>query len=59
MMVSGILSPELQRLNYGVGFEAQAQVQLSKEFWVHTFEIQVPEDISMIKLSGCTRDVQI
>ena len=57
-MVSGILSPELQRLNYGVVFEAQAQVQLSKEIWIHTFEIQLPEDISMIKLSGCNRDVE-
>ena len=57
-MVSGMLSPELQRLNYGVVFDAQTQVQLSKEIWVHTFEIQLPEDISMIKLSGCCRDVE-
>lgn len=44
-------------MNYGVVFEPPAKLQLSQENWIHTFEIQLPEDISMIQLSGCTRDV--
>ena len=56
-LVSGSLSPELQRMNYGVVFELEAQLQLSRENWIHTFEVQLPEDINMIRLSGCTRDI--
>ena len=55
--VSGSLSPDPHRMNYGIVFEPEAQLQLSKENWIHTFEVQLPEDISMIQLSGCTRDI--
>ena len=44
-------------MNYGIVFEPEAQLQLSKENWIHTFEVQLPEYISMIQLSGCTRGV--
>lgn len=44
-------------MNYGVVFEPEAQLQLSKEEWIHTFEIQLPESIRIYQLSGCTRDV--
>ena len=54
--VSGSQSPELQRLNYGVVFEPQTQIYLSKEIWTHTFEVQLPEELQMISLSGCSRD---
>lgn len=53
---SGSLSPELQRMNYGVVFEPEAHLQLSKENCVHTFEVHLPESLNMINLSGCTRD---
>ena len=56
--MSSTLSPELQRLNYGVLFEAQSQIQMSKETWIHTFEVQLPEQLNMIKLSGCNRDIK-
>ena len=54
--VSGSLSPELQRLNYGVVFEPGAQIHLSRENWIHTFEVQLPDDFNLIRLSGCTID---
>ena len=54
--VSGSQSPELQRLNYGVVFEPQTQIYLSKEIWTHTFEVQLPEELQMFSLSGCSRD---
>ena len=56
--MSSTLSPELQTLNYGVLFEAQSQIQMSKETWIHTFEVQLPEQLNMIKLSGCNRDIK-
>ena len=46
--VSGALSPELQRMNYGVLY-----LQLSRENWIYTFEVELPENINMHKLSGC------
>ena len=55
-MVSGSLSPELLRLNYGVVFEPEAHIHLSRENWIHTFEVQLPNDFNLITLSGCTRD---
>ena len=51
--VSGTLSPELQRMNYGVLFEPEGHLQLSRENWIHTFEVELPEKINMHKLSGC------
>ena len=57
-VVSSTLSPELQRLNYGVLFEAQSQIQMSKETWIHTFEVQLPEQLNMIRLSGCNQDIK-
>ena len=56
--MSSTLSPELQRLNYGVLFEAQSQIQMSKETWIHTFEVQLPEQLNMIRLSGCNQDIK-
>ena len=52
-VVSSTLSPKLQRLNYGVLFEAQSQIQMSKETWIHIFEVQLPDQLNMIKLSVC------
>ena len=56
--MSSTLSPELQRLNYDVLFEAQSQIQMSKETWIYTFEVQLPEQLNMIRLSGCNQDIK-
>ena len=55
---SGSLPPELQRMNYGVVFEPEAHLQLSRENWVHTFEVQLPDILNIINLSGCTKDAE-
>ena len=54
--VSGNISSELQRLNYGIVFEPKAELHLAEETWVHTFEIELPTGISMIDLPGCVKD---
>ena len=35
----------IQRLNYGVIFQKQPPLDLSREFWMHTFEIELPNNI--------------
>ena len=46
------------RLNYGMVFEKQPQLYLAQETWFHTFEIDLPVDLNMIEISGCTHDHQ-
>lgn len=45
-------------MNYGVIFEPEAQLHLSKENWIHTFELELPNNIDMVNLSGCNRDAE-
>lgn len=45
-------------MNYGVLFEPEGHLQLSRENWIHTFEVELPEKINMYKLSGCHKDVK-
>lgn len=54
-LVSG-LQPELQRLNYGVVFEPQHQLQMGIEHWTHTFAVELPTSLNILSLSGCSRD---
>lgn len=56
--VSGNLPSELQRLNYGVVFEPTAELQLSEETWIHTFEIELPTNLNMMDLPVCTKGKQ-
>ena len=55
-MVSGKLMPELQRLNYGVVFEPEAQLHMSIDTWMHTFKVQLPEEVNLLDLTGCSKD---
>ena len=44
------------RLSYGMVFERQPQLYMAQEIWFHTFEIDLPVDLNMIEISGCTHD---
>lgn len=39
----------IQRLNYGTIFKSEGTLQLSREYWIHTFQIPIPSDINIPK----------
>lgn len=54
-VVSGKLPNELQRLNYGVVFEPLNRIHLATESWTHTFALELPKDLNLVDLTGCTQ----
>lgn len=42
------------RLNYGVMFQKQIDVDFASDTWVHTFEIPLFLDVTLPELSKCT-----
>lgn len=54
-MVSGKIPKELQRLNYGVFFEPWNQMQLTTGSWTHTFALELPNELNLVDLAGCTQ----
>lgn len=54
-MVSAV-PEQFQRLNYGVVFEPKAHIQMGVENWIHTFEVELPEEMTLIQLSGCKKN---
>ena len=50
---------ELQRINHGVTFQRISGLELTADYWLHTFEIQLPSLSSIFHLSGCHRDKNI
>ncbi|XP_063415636.1 uncharacterized protein LOC134697349 isoform X2 [Mytilus trossulus] len=38
---------DIHRLNYGVLFQKQPSLYLSREYWLHTFEVELPSNISI------------
>ena len=54
-MVSAV-PEQFQRLNYGVVFEPKTHIQMGVENWIHTFEVELPEELTLIQLSGCSKD---
>ncbi|MEW8546929.1 MAG: envelope fusion protein, partial [Candidatus Thiodiazotropha sp.] len=53
------IDDELQRINYGVIFQHKAGLELTTDYWLHTFEIQLPEPLTTSHLSGCHNDKNI
>ena len=47
---------QFQRLNYGVIFKPKAHLQLGVEEWIHTFEVELPQEMNLIQLSGCRKN---
>lgn len=41
------------RLNYGVTFQKQPPLYMSREYWMHTFEIELPTNISITSIPMC------
>ena len=56
MVTVAAKEPAIHRLNYGIVFEHESHLHLGQESWPHTFEIQLPTDMNIIKLTGCNND---
>ncbi|CAC5362550.1 unnamed protein product [Mytilus coruscus] len=48
---------DIHRLNYGVLFQKQPSLYLSREYWLHTFEVELPSNISIQSIPSCTSAV--
>ncbi|CAC5362606.1 unnamed protein product [Mytilus coruscus] len=48
---------DIHRLNYGVLFQKQPSIYLSHEYWLHTFEVELPSNISIQSIPSCTSAV--
>ena len=44
------------RLNYGIIFEPESQLNLGQEFCLHTFEISLPTYMNILEISGYSHD---
>ena len=53
--MSPVLSSDiLPRLNYGVIFQKHSKLTLSREYWLHTFEIPLPKFVTFPAVGTCT-----
>ncbi|CAC5362515.1 unnamed protein product [Mytilus coruscus] len=48
---------DIRRLNYGVLFQKQPSLYLSREYWLHTFEVELPSNISIQSIPSCNSAV--
>ena len=46
----------IQRLNYGVAFQYRSALQLSNEYWLHTFKIPLPAMLQLPSIGTCHKD---
>ena len=46
----------IQRLNYGVAFQYRSALQLSNEYWLHTFKIPLPAMLQLLSIGTCHKD---
>ena len=49
----------VQRLNYGVVFRENGHVILSNEYWLHTYEVSIPEYVPFPNIGRCYKDNSI
>lgn len=54
--VSASSSNLLPRLNYGIVFQEEASLTLSKEYWLHTFEVSLPQHVHFPAIGACHKD---
>ena len=52
--VDSTTSNVLQRTDYGVIFQEQADLMLAQEYWLHTFHVPLPIRFSIIKVPFCS-----
>ncbi|KAJ8304624.1 hypothetical protein KUTeg_018207 [Tegillarca granosa] len=43
----------VQRLNYGVIFKEISSIQMGQEYWTHTFELELPKQVTMPPFARC------
>ena len=48
--------PFIHRLSYGIVFQAETELLLAQEDWLHTFEISLPSKIDIFPITGCNHD---
>ena len=48
----------IHRLNYGIIFQKQPQLYLSREYWLHTFEVELPSNVTIEAVPICQATVQ-
>lgn len=46
----------VQRLNYGVVFQERGEIMMSTEYWLHTFQLPLPEFVNMPSIGQCQKD---
>lgn len=46
----------IQRLNYGVVFKQEAQLYISEEYWLHTFQMSLPQNQVIPRIRRCHKD---
>lgn len=46
----------IQRLNYGIVFKEDGHLILSNEYWLHTYEIPIPEYVPIPNIGTCHKD---
>ena len=46
----------IQRLNYGVAFQSTSYLQLSNEYWLHTFKLPLPATLHLPSIGTCHKD---
>ena len=49
-------SEVFQRLNYGVMFQQTDKVIIASDTWYHTFELSLPNNLSVPRLATCKKD---
>ena len=48
--------PFIHRLSYGIVFQAETELLLAQDDWIHTFEISLPSKIDIFPITGCNHD---
>ena len=43
-------------MNYGIVLKEQSRIVLSNEYWLHTYELQTPENIPIPSIGTCHKD---
>ncbi|CAC5378737.1 unnamed protein product [Mytilus coruscus] len=43
----------IQRINYGVVFKQESFLYMSSEDWLHTFEVELPQNVNLPRMSFC------
>ena len=46
----------IQRMNYGVSFQYRSAIQLSNEYWLHTFKIPLPAKLQLPSIGTCHKN---